>query len=246
MRIAHLVFAAVFTAAASFAAHAAPVSTGAFKTVELRAGGTVVLRSGATQSVNMTEGDLRFTHFSIDRDGKLLIQTTCHMGECPEVYRLRVEITTPPLAGYSVAQGGTIRAEGSWHAQENVAAAVRQGGTVDVRAIPGNNVAAAVSQGGHVLVTANKSVAAAVHQGGHVEYWGLPGSVTKAIHDGGAITRGDGAERGPMAAAHGRREVNVTTVHENGSHREIIINGDEDESYDEDDDFDDDEDDNDD
>ena len=40
MRITHLILAAAFTAAASFAAYAQPVNTGAFRTIELRAGGT--------------------------------------------------------------------------------------------------------------------------------------------------------------------------------------------------------------
>src|SRR6185295_9612892 len=106
-------------------------------------------------------------------------------------------------------------AEGSFHAQENVAAAVNQGGTVDVRAIPGNNVAAAVTQGGQVIVTANRSIAAAVRQGGQVTYWGNPGSVTKAINNGGAVRRGDGADIG---GGHG---VAVTSVQQHGQHREI-------------------------
>lgn len=247
MRTIQLILAAAFIAATAAAAHAETVNTGAFRTIELARGGTVIVKSGSAQSVNMTEGDFRYTHFSIDRDGKLRIVTSCN-SNCPQQYRLRVEVMTPPLAGYAVEQGGTIRAEGSFHAQDNVAAAVRQGGTVDVRAIPGNNVAAAVNQGGHVIVTANKSIAAAVHQGGHVEYWGNPGSITKAIHDGGAINRGDGADRNAhgLSATHGGNSVTVTTVRQDGQHHEVIINGDEHDSYDDDDDSDDDEDDNDD
>ena len=246
MRIAHLILAAAFAAAASLAAHAGAIETGAFKTIELRGGGTVVVKYGASQSVNMTEGDLRYTNFSIDRDGKLKIQTTCHMN-CPDEYHLRVEVVTPPLMGYAVEQGGTIRAEGSWRAQENVAAAVHQGGTVDVRAIPGNNVAAAVTQGGHVIVTANKNIAAAVREGGHVEYWGNPQSITRAIHNGGAVNRGDGADSNAhgLSATRGGDGVTVTTVRD-GQRREVIINGNEHDSYDDDDDSDNDEDDNDD
>ena len=236
MRAAHLVLAAAFTAAASFAAHAETVEAGAFRGIELARGGTVIVKSGPRQSVNMVEGDLRFTHFRIDRDGKLCIETSCNK-DCPNVYRLRIEVVTPPLMALAVEQGGTIRAEGSFHAQDNIAAAVRQGGTVDVRAIPANNVAAAVSQGGHVIVTANASLAAAVREGGHVEYWGFPGSVTRAIHDGGSVTRGDGSDRGQrgVSASRGGNEVTVTTV----GRREVIINDDGDDDSDQDDDNDD-------
>jgi hypothetical protein len=112
----------------------------------------------------------------------------------------------PRVDGVAVSQGGTIRAEGAFGSVAAIAAAVNQGGTVDVRAIPARTVTAAVNQGGSVLVTANGVLTAAVHQGGSVVYWGKPTTLTRAVSNGGSIHPAGSSAR----ASHGGDEASIT------------------------------------
>jgi hypothetical protein len=189
----------LFAAASGTSAAQTDVETASFDSVELRAGGHVTLRHGATPRVTLVEGDRRMTRFSVDRHGKLVIETSCH-SDCPRNYRLRVDVVMPRIDGLAVSQGGSIRAEGSFAPTGAIAAAVNQGGTVDVRAIPARTVTAAVNQGGSVLVTANGALVAAVHQGGSIVYWGKPTSLTRAVSNGGSIHPAGSAR--PRAGSH--------------------------------------------
>ena len=93
-----LALASLSVCAAAPAFAATDISLPSFTTVELRDGGEVVIHSGAQQRVTLVEGDQRFTHFAVDHDGKLRIETSCN-NDCPHQYRLRVEIVMPHLAG---------------------------------------------------------------------------------------------------------------------------------------------------
>jgi hypothetical protein len=163
------------------------VDVPAFKAVELDDGGHVTVRYGATQRVTLVEGSLQYTRF-VMRDHTLRIDN-CYV-KCPRNYRLRVEVVTPSVLGLAVNDGGIMRAEGNFPAQDSVAAAVHDGGVVDARALRGNSVAAAVSDGGIVLVHARTNLAVAIRDGGRVTYWGDPQNIVRSIHDGGAVGRG--------------------------------------------------------
>jgi hypothetical protein len=217
MRTSHLAILASVSAAAAIAFAAAgasspafaatDVSVAAFKAVELHDGGEVLIRPGAQQHVAMVEGDPRFTTFHVDREGKLRIETDCNH-QCPHEYRIRIEIVTPHLLAAAVEQGGSIKVVGNWPHEKDVAAAVRQGGAVDMRAIHATNAAAAVHEGGSVMVTADENLAAAVHEGGQVTFWGHPANITRAVSGGGQIR----AAEMSVSEMHGRA-VSVTRNH---------------------------------
>jgi Putative auto-transporter adhesin, head GIN domain len=192
MRFAHSSLLAILPAALLLIAPASAAETvvlAPFHAVGLEGGGQVVVHAGAVQRVTVIDGSARYTRFTV-RDGGLRIENCPAGTHCPMVYKLQVEITVPVLTALAVSGGGSLRADGGFPQQQSLAAAVNQGGIVDMRAVPGRNVSAAVNEGGRVLVTANASLTAAVHSGGSIAYWGEPSSVTKAVHDGGSITRG--------------------------------------------------------
>lgn len=204
MRAAFL--AAAMLAAVPVAAFAeSDINVAPFHGVGLSDGGEVIVRYGAQQRVRLIEGDERYTSFTVDHDS-LRIRNCAARDRCPEHYRLRVEITLPVLTALAVSDGGHLTAEGAFPAQQTVAAAVRDGGVVDMRAVSGGSVQAAVNSGGRVTVTATHSLIAAVNSGGVISYWGNPESVTKAVRNGGAIQRGDGARE---QAAHVHSDVVV-------------------------------------
>lgn len=192
--------AAVLAAVPTVAFAESDVTLAPFHAVGLSDGGEVVVRYGAQQRVHVIEGDEQNTRFTV-RKGSLEIANCYSMDHCPHDYHLRVEITVPVLTALAVSDGGHLRAEGAFPAQQTIAAAVHDGGVVDMRAVKGGEVTAAVNSGGRVTVTAVRTLIAAVNFGGVITYWGDPESVTKAIHDGGAIRRGDGARE---HAAHTR------------------------------------------
>ena len=171
-----------------------------FRSIQLRDGGEVTLRSGAAQSVSLVEGDTRFTHFTVDREGQLLIATTCNRA-CPRNYRIRIVVTSPHLDGAAVDEGGSIVAQGAFPAQDSIGAAVNEGGHVDVRAIRAGIVHAAVNEGGNIKVTATDRVVAAVNGGGVIQYWGNPSSVRRAIANGGVIAPGGTVQDTQVSAA---------------------------------------------
>jgi Putative auto-transporter adhesin, head GIN domain len=186
MRLALLIASAAILAIPAIAAADTVVPVQRFESIELRGGGKVVIRQGPVQKVTLREGTTEFTHFDVsDRGGQLIIRTCS--GDCPFHYRMEVEIETPGLGGASVVGGGDIVAEGPFRQQTMVSAAVKGGGKVDLRALPGGAVSAAVNGGGVVLVSAQTSLSAAVNGGGSIRYSGQP-SVNSAIHGGGSVS----------------------------------------------------------
>ena len=136
----------------------------AFRNLELRGGGDVVLLPGRAQRVTIVEGNSAFTRIRVDPHGKLWIDA-CN-ARCPQHYRLRVEVQSPRLPGLGVSGGGSIRAAGGFAVQDEIAVGV--------------------NGGGQVLVRARSTLAVGVSGGGEVRYLGHP-KVTSAINGGGAV-----------------------------------------------------------
>src|SRR3954471_8206270 len=104
------------------------VSVPAFRSVELRGGGSLVVRPGPVQRVTIVSGSSAFTHIRVERDGRLRIDA-CH-ARCPKLYRLAVEIESPPLPEVAVSGGGRIAAASGFRPQRQLSAAVYGGGEI--------------------------------------------------------------------------------------------------------------------
>jgi len=160
-----------------------PISVGRFDAIELRGGGDLVIRHGAQQRVTLLQGDRNLAGFDIER-GRTLVIRPCR-SSCRN-QRLRVEVVTPRIDAIAIHGGGTIRAEGAFPAEANLAVAIGGGGTLDARAITGTNVAAAINGGGLIRTSASRSLAAVISGGGTISYRGNP-EKTVAINGGGTV-----------------------------------------------------------
>jgi hypothetical protein len=160
------------------------VSVGPFDSVELRGGGHVTLRYGATERVTLLAGSTQFTRFTIE-DGDKLVIDACN-DECPSHYDLQIEIVTPRLAAVAIEGGGKIETASGFPAMDMITAAVEGGGAIDLRAIDARNGTAAVTGGGKILIHADQHLTAAVNGGGSIRYSGTS-DVTTAINGGGSV-----------------------------------------------------------
>jgi len=185
-------FALVSALAAESAPAAETVALPRFGGIELRGGGSVVVRQGTVQRVTLVEGSTRHTGVRVEPSGRnglgRLVVDACK-ARCPRDYRLRIEIVTPDVSAVAVNGGGRIDVVRGFSPRGHVAAAVNGGGQIDLRALPARDVAAAVNGGGRLMVAATGSLAASVNGGGAILYWGDP-QVTSSIHGGGTVTRG--------------------------------------------------------
>jgi hypothetical protein len=166
-----------------------PVSE--FRSIALSNGGHVVVRHGPVQSVSIRAGDLQYTRVRVD-DQRLIIDRTAR--ECPERYRLEIEVVTPHVSRVSVSNGGTVQTIGEFPAQASIEADVEQGGTADIRAIPADRVNASVYSGGRIFTTAQQKLTASVESGGAITYWGDVQDVSESVRHGGVVTRGNRPE----------------------------------------------------
>lgn len=178
----------LFSLAASAPALAIePVSVPAFRSLELRGGGTVTVVPAAVQHVTLVEGSSQYARFRVDPQGKLVIDA-CD-GSCPRNYQLRIRIESPRIEALAVNGGGSISTANGFAPQGNLGVAINGGGKIDARSIDAGTVGAAVSGGGQILVHARSMLGAAVRGGGEIVYWGSP-AVAPAIHGGGSVHRG--------------------------------------------------------
>jgi len=168
-------------------AAAEPVSVPAFKSMELRGGGSVIVRPGPAQ-VTIVDGSSQFTRFWVDGQGQLKIDA-CN-ARCPQHYRLTIEIRYPTVLPMGVEGGGKITVAPGYGPQHTLAAGVSGGGVVDFRAVSGDTVAAGVNGGGKIMVGASRKIAAAVSGGGEVLYSGDP-DITRVVDGGGVIRKYD-------------------------------------------------------
>ncbi|HXC55237.1 MAG TPA: DUF2807 domain-containing protein [Rhizomicrobium sp.] len=187
MNRAHILFlaaASALLAAPAFAGTVVPLEH--FNSVGLRGGGHITLKHGAVQSVTLLKGSTDYTRFTIEHGGGLNIDA-CNEN-CPHNYDLEIEIVSPDIEGVAIEGGGAIATQGSFPAQNRLAAAVSGGGNIDVSAIDAASVDAAVNGGGRILVAASGALNAAVNGGGRIGYRGNP-AVSQAVSGGGSVQR---------------------------------------------------------
>lgn len=158
-----------------------------FDAVGLRGGGSVTIVRGPVERVTILEGSSRFTRIYVEHGRSLRIDV-CD-SNCPQHYRLRVEIQLPNVPVLAVDGGGVISVAGGFGPQHELTLAVNGGGTIDTRSVDAGDVTAAVNGGGQLLVRARSELTGAVRGGGAVRYWGNP-QVTSAIDGGGSIRPG--------------------------------------------------------
>lgn len=163
------------------------IPTPQFDAVGLEGGGSVTIVPGPVERVTILEGSSRFTHIFVEHGRSLRIET-CNR-DCPEHYRLRVEIQAPSVPTLAVDGGGAISVAGGFAPEHRLVAAVNGGGRIDTRAVDVGDVTAAVNGGGELFVRAASRLTGAVRGGGTVRYWGNP-QVTTAIDGGGSVRPG--------------------------------------------------------
>ena len=178
--------AALAVSAPAVATEVVPVP--AFRSVQLRGGGEVIVRAGPVQRVTLLDGSSRITRLRVIRDGQLQIDVCA--GNCPQHYNLRIEIQSPRAPDVAIAGGGLIHASGGFAPQGELSVAIKGGGKIDMLAVPASSVNAAIQGGGLISVRPRSSLAAAVNGGGEVRYAGNP-RVSSAINGGGAVRRLD-------------------------------------------------------
>lgn len=186
MRTAAFLLTMTLFASAPVAA-AETVAVPAFRSVELRGGGNVIVRPGPVQ-VTILEGSSAFTRFRVDSQGQLKIDA-CNES-CPKHYNLTIEIRYPTVLPMGVKGGGKITAAPGFGRQRQLAAGVGGGGMIDLRSVTAETVAAGVNGGGKIMVGDSRTLAAAVSGGGEIRYFGNP-QVTTVIDGGGVVRRGD-------------------------------------------------------
>jgi hypothetical protein len=160
------------------------IAVGSFDNVELRGGGHVILRYGASERVTLLQGSTQFTRFRVEDSRKLVIDA-CN-SDCPSHYDLEIEIVTPHIAGVAISGGGRIDASAGFPAQDRISAAVDGGGDIELTALDARDAEAAVDGGGKIHVRADERLNAAVDGGGAIRYAGNP-QVTSAIDGGGSV-----------------------------------------------------------
>ena len=140
--------------------------------------------------MTLVQGDRRNVRLQVV-NGRLTVDN-CRSG-CPHGARPRLVITMPAVDGLAVAHGGIVRTDGQFARQASLAAAVEQGGTLDIRAMTASNVAAAVDNGGRIFTRPLESLTASVTSGGNVTYWGA--RLARDPHGGDPARRPADAER---------------------------------------------------
>jgi hypothetical protein len=183
------------------------VAVAPFTSVELRDGGSVVIRHGPAQRVTVVEPGARDAEIVVEGD-RLRI-SRCR--SCRHDRRLRVEVITPVLESVSVRDGGTIALEGQFPAQARLVATVFSGGAIDVRTLNAEQVTAAVEQGGGIFTRPSSQLDASVTQGGAITYWGDP-TVRSNVEHGGVVARGRSEDANRPLQEMGRRLLPVAPV----------------------------------
>lgn len=163
-----------------------------FEGLEVVGGGDVIVRPGPVQRVTLLEGSAEISDIYVNDRGRNrgnLVISACRRN-CPNRYRLRVEVQMPQVEALSVRGGGSIVVGEGFGRTSDVAVAVSGGGQIDTRALFARNAAAAVQGGGNLLVGPSNTLAASIMGGGLVRYWGNP-QVSTSIMGGGRVLRAD-------------------------------------------------------
>lgn len=197
MRSAHvlagglLVLSAVPCAQAAAQSEPRSVEVAPFRSVELRSGGKVVLRTGPTHRVTFLKGSPDDVQVSIESGDELVIEKRKSKSE--RRHELEIEVITPELERLTVAHGGMIQSRGTFPRQAAIDVTVDNGGTIDIRSMSVGSITASVLSGGRIFAKPLTAMAASVVQGGNITYWG-DARVTPSIEKGGVIVRGDPSE----------------------------------------------------
>jgi hypothetical protein len=184
MRLMVFVLPLALAAVPAIASQTVPAP--AFKSVQLRGGGSVLLLPGPAQQIRITQGSAEITRFRVDERGQLRIDACTE--RCPPNYRLRIEIVSPTVPDVAVSGGGSISAAPGFAPQSRLAAAVNGGGGIDLRSVSVSRASIAVNGGGRVLAGELQTLSAAVNGGGTVRYSGNP-RVSSAVRGGGTVRR---------------------------------------------------------
>jgi hypothetical protein len=160
----------------------------AFESVQLRGGGSVVVRRGPAQRVTILNGSSAYTQMSVNHRGQLTIDACNH--HCPRQYNLQIEIQSPDAPDAAISGGGSISFAPGFAPQGDFSVAVNGGGQIDARALSAAKVSAAINGGGRILSGDSEHLSAAVSGGGEVRYTGSP-HVSSVVNGGGAVRRGN-------------------------------------------------------
>ena len=182
-----MLFLLPLTIAAVPAVAAEVVAVPEFRTVQVRGGGSVVVRPGPAQRVTIVEGSTQFTRVRVTANGELRIDA-CNE-RCPQRYDLRIEIVSPRVPDAAITGGGAITIAPGYAPEGDFSAAISGGGRIDARALRATNVSAAVNGGGQVLAGPSSHLSAAVNGGGEVRFAGNP-HVSSVVSGGGSVRRG--------------------------------------------------------
>jgi hypothetical protein len=158
-----------------------------FSSIQVRDGGHVVLRPASAPRVTLVRGSLDYTRLAIAEGGMLVIDRCIR--KCPRGYQLEVEVFAPSFGRISLANGGRVQSRGDFPRQGELALAVSNGGTIDVRSMVAERVTASVNQGGGILTVPRALLFARVTNGGMITYWG-DARVRSSVGHGGAVNKG--------------------------------------------------------
>lgn len=177
---------ALLASITSGTAYAIPLQLAEFSSVELRGRGEITLKHGPVQQVTVEEGATDVSTFSVDRNGRLIIQS-CER-DCGKNHKLRVVITRPSFAGLAVSRGGNMRADKGFAVHDKLALSVARGGSIYVPDISGKHVSANIRRGGVITTSASNALAAAITGGGLIRFRGNP-QVTSSLAGPGRVRR---------------------------------------------------------
>lgn len=164
------------------AAEVVPVAP--FHALQLRGGGTAVVRPGPVQRVTILSGSTQFTSFHMRPDGQLIVDV-CN-DRCPHNYDLQLLVESPRAPDVAIKGGGAITISPGFAPQSQLSAAIDGGGRIDARAVTARQMSAAVNGGGKILLGRSSALSAAVKGGGDIRYAGNP-TVARAVSGGGSI-----------------------------------------------------------
>jgi beta-lactamase regulating signal transducer with metallopeptidase domain len=161
---------------------AEPVPTGLRTLANLSSihvnGGLVFLSYGETASVQPSNGQLIA---SVDDTGRMIV-TPCRGCEGGTL-----RVTSPTVPALSV-EGGSITVEEGFPAQALGSASIRNGGLINLLAVPVARGEAEIKDGGQIMLSPSATLNASVKGGGNILYLGDP-AVNSMVKDGGWVSK---------------------------------------------------------
>lgn len=141
-------------------------------------GGLVFLSYGATISVQPSNGQIMA---SVDAAGRMTI------APCKGCEGGTLRVTSPTVPPLSV-EGGSITVDSGFPAQAHGSASIRNGGLINLAALPVASGEAEIKNGGQIMLRASATLNASVKGGGNILYMGNP-AVNSMVTDGGWVTK---------------------------------------------------------